>query len=152
MVNLECKFFYSERCGHSKRFKTDAWKKLSEIKELDGNNLSFELIELNKENESIFKEYGVTSYPRTYLKLNDRKLLAILGNKPFETCLQELKKAIGKITSNDADWSKHLEEEKKSQAAAAEKRMQNAFIPKFLEQPLIKAAFNEFIRLEKQKK
>merc|ERR1712196_537669 len=108
-TDIVCKVFVSEHCGFCKKFLANGWKELTEVTSLNDYNISYEEINKSPETNDIFKEFGVTSFPRTIIVGNDRKLPIIVGAQTFEVSKKALEEGINKIFLDDDEWNKEEE-------------------------------------------
>lgn len=152
MVKINCKLFYNNRCGYSRRYKTGSWNDISKNTNINDHDINYEIIELSKNTENIFKEYNIKSYPRTLLCYNDRVYTAIIGDQKYETCIELIKKSIDIISSDEKIWEfekeLQIKEENEQIQRRINKRKNYMLTQKFMQLPHIKVAFNEFVKKE----
>ena len=155
MSTIQCKAFYSLKCGHSRRFLDTSWKKLQkEFTEIDGYTIEYQGIENTPENKDIFTLYGINAYPKTFLSFEHedgtRRLEAIGGNAPYERCETSLKDAVSKIVAGPEEWNKHVAVVKEAKAAEMEERRLMAYARAFLKKPDVKQQLKEFADSEEK--
>ena len=146
---MECKLFFSKRCGYSRKFVENTWKALKESHAtINGEQISYQDFEQNSDNTKIFKEYDITGYPTVYMVHNDRKFEAIVGNMSVEQSVDKLKIAVLNLNLDDEKWgavNSRIEEEKRKKREDRE-LMRHAY--KFIQQPDIKKLLKEFAKNE----
>ncbi len=155
MTTIQCKTFYSMKCGHSRRYLDTSWKKLQkEYTEYEGHTIEFQGIENIPENSDIFKLYGINSYPKTFLSYEHadgtRRLEAVSGNAPYEKCQTMFTEALAKILTEKEEWDKHFEKVTLAKKAEMEERRLMGYARAFLKKPDVMEQLKAFADYEEK--
>ena len=150
MVNINCKLFRSNNCAFCKKIIANdgAWPELNKLKEINGHNITFEDVLLTTSTQHIFNKFNAKSYPRIYVEYNDKIYMAVRGNQKFDTCVELIKKAIDIVLLDDAKFK----EAKDKQDIELDPGSDINMLKRFVQQPLIRSAYSEFVRSQSGRK
>jgi hypothetical protein len=173
MANIECKLFFSKRCGFCTKFIEGAWKDLKKLTSINNHNILYEEYENLPENKKLFTDYSIRSYPRTIIVGNNRRLQIIVGNSDINYCKKALEEGINTLFLDEKEWNikeeirikkekenldkrKKMMEEKRKKQQIKSAQMKSTpsildpIILEFLQKPDVIKQFNRF-KVSKQR-